>query len=153
MIKHNHSPHSTILLSDFSSPPHHLCRQFSFSSKPCVRMGESLLRAAHILPSSWFFIDHNLGVESHVRHFQPRFVRTQRLSMRPLDCFRGNGRLRELRGWDPDCFRGYGEPGELRGWDPDCFRGNGGHGGQAEACSGEDEVEGGPLLEGLEVLE
>ena len=47
-------------------------------------MGQSLLRAAHILPTSCFFIDHNLGVESHVRQFQPRFVRTQRLSMRPL---------------------------------------------------------------------
>ena len=47
MIKHNRSSHSTILPSDFSSPPHHLCRQFSFSSKPCVRMGQSLLRAAH----------------------------------------------------------------------------------------------------------
>ena len=38
-------------------------------------MGQSLLRAAHILPSSCFFIDHNLGVESHVRQFQPCFVR------------------------------------------------------------------------------
>ena len=74
MIKHNRSSHSTILLSDFSSPPHHLCRQFSFTSKPCVRMGRSLLRAAHILPSSWFFIDHNLGVENHVSQFQPRFL-------------------------------------------------------------------------------
>ena len=50
MIKHNRSSHSAILRSDFSSPPHRLCRQLSFSSKPCVRMGQSLLRAAHIFP-------------------------------------------------------------------------------------------------------
>ncbi len=73
MIKHNRCSHSSFLQSDFSSPPHRLCRQFPFSSKLCVRMGQSLLRGAHILPSSLFFIDHNLGVESHVRYFQALF--------------------------------------------------------------------------------
>ena len=46
MIKHNRSSDATFLQSDFSSPPHRLCHQFSISSKPCVRklrMGQSLL--------------------------------------------------------------------------------------------------------------
>ena len=50
-----------------------------------------------------------------------------------------------LRGWDPDCFRGHRELWEFQGWDPDCFSGNGGLRGQAEACSGKDEVEGGKV--------
>ena len=116
----------------------------------------------------------NWGLGTGLRGWDPVCFRGHRETWEfqgwDLDCFRGNGGLRELRGWDPDCFRGYGELGELRGWDPDCFRGhrelwefqgwdpdcfsgNGGLRGQAEACSGEDEVEGGPLLEGLEVLE
>ncbi|CAL8342044.1 unnamed protein product [Boreogadus saida] len=86
------------------------------------------------------------------------------------DCFRGNGRLRELQGLDPDCFRGYGELGELRGWEflqvvlqhvqvvvigakDFCYNNTFILGGQAKACSGEDEVEGVPLLEVLEGLE
>lgn len=56
----------------FNSPTHCLCCQIPVP-KMSVHVGQSLHEGPHILPTSVFYRDHNLYVESNVFQFQTPF--------------------------------------------------------------------------------
>ena len=58
-----------------------------FCSRMCVRTAQSLLKGAHILPSSLFFIDHNLCVGTGVRTFPAPFCAYARFINETPGCY------------------------------------------------------------------